>query len=62
MPIDKFPKEDPGVNDQAANTEDQEYLAFLSYSHADARIAATTHKFLERFRVPRSLVGRETEH
>jgi hypothetical protein len=58
----QFPKEDPGVTDQAANTAGQEYLAFLSYSHADERIAATTHKFLERFRVPRSLVGRETEH
>ena len=55
------PKEDPGVAEGAAGTADERYLAFISYSHADEKIAAATHKLLERFRVPRTLVGRETE-
>jgi hypothetical protein len=38
------------------------YLAFISYSHADEKIAAATHRLLEGFRVPRSLIGQETPH
>ncbi len=37
------------------------YAAFLSYSHKDAAIAARIHRRLERYRIPRRLVGRETE-
>src|ERR1044072_4499941 len=37
------------------------YFAFLSYSHRDQELAEWLHRELERFRVPRSLVGRLTE-
>ena len=57
-----FLKENPGAGEEAAGTGDPGYLAFISYSHADEKIAAATHKFLERFQVPRALVGRETEY
>ena len=57
-----FLKENPGAVEEAAGTGDPGYLAFISYSHADEKIAAATHKFLERFQVPRALVGRETEY
>ncbi|WP_166430559.1 toll/interleukin-1 receptor domain-containing protein [Polymorphobacter arshaanensis] len=36
------------------------YAAFLSYSHSDKRAAARLHDFLESYRIPRDLVGRET--
>lgn len=36
------------------------YWAFLSYSHKDTEIADWLHGALERYRVPRALVGRET--
>ncbi|MFN7176844.1 MAG: toll/interleukin-1 receptor domain-containing protein, partial [Thermaurantiacus sp.] len=35
------------------------YRAFISYSHADARAVARLHRDLERFTVPKELVGRE---
>jgi tetratricopeptide (TPR) repeat protein len=35
------------------------YWAFLSYSHADTKAADRLHRFLERFRLPDSLVGRD---
>ena len=34
------------------------YWAFLSYSHADHRIARRLHRALEEYRLPRRLVGR----
>lgn len=34
------------------------YWAFLSYSHADQRIARRLHRALEEYRLPRRLVGR----
>ena len=40
----------------------QQYFAFLSYSHHDASTAKWIHNELERFRVPRNLVGGVTEH
>lgn len=36
------------------------YRGFISYSHADKRVAAQVHRWLEAYRVPRRLVGRET--
>ena len=36
------------------------YWAFLSYSHKDGATADWLHEALEKYRVPRSLVGRET--
>lgn len=36
------------------------YWAFISYSHADERWASWLHRALERYRVPRRLVGRST--
>jgi len=40
----------------------QHYFAFLSYSHQEQAIATWLHDELEKFRVPRHLVGRITEH
>ncbi len=37
------------------------YWAFISYSHADQRWAEWLHRSLETYRLPRSLVGKETE-
>ena len=37
------------------------YRAFISYSHADEKWAKWLHKALETYRVPKRLVGRETE-
>ena len=37
------------------------YRAFISYSHADEVWAKWLHKSLETYRVPKHLVGRETE-
>lgn len=36
------------------------YRAFISYSHADAKIATWLHRALEFYRVPRKLVGAAT--
>ena len=36
------------------------YRGFISYSHADANVASRLHRWLEAYRVPRRLVGRET--
>jgi tetratricopeptide (TPR) repeat protein len=45
------------MNDHPAHFK---YRAFISYSHRDERWAAWLHKSLERYRVPRRLVGRAT--
>src|SRR5512133_2149258 len=37
------------------------YRAFISYSHADEEWAKWLHKSLETYRMPKRLVGRETE-
>ena len=37
------------------------YFAFISYSHGDQKIATELHRSLERFPVPRAIVGRNTE-
>ncbi|MFL6739423.1 MAG: TIR domain-containing protein [Sphingomicrobium sp.] len=39
----------------------QRYMAFLSYSHDDAEIADWLHESLEEFRVPPRLVGKLTD-
>ena len=36
------------------------YWAFISYSHHDARIAATQQRALETYRLPKRLIGRPT--
>lgn len=38
------------------------YWAFISYSHADKARSKALHRALERFRVPRSLVGQQGPH
>ena len=38
------------------------YWAFLSYSHADRRIAERLHRALEGFRIPRRLSGQRGSH
>jgi tetratricopeptide (TPR) repeat protein len=40
--------------------EETRYRAFLSYSHKDAAAAGRLHRRLEAWRIPRRLVGRET--
>ena len=37
------------------------YRAFISYSHADEAWARWLHKSLETYRLPKRLVGRDTE-
>lgn len=37
-----------------------QYLAFISYSHKDRKWGDWLHRSLERYRVPRKLVGKET--
>lgn len=44
----------------AASTGAFRYLAFISYSHRNKKEAAWLHAALERYRIPRHLVGRET--
>ena len=36
------------------------YRGFISYSHSDANVASRLHRWLEAYRVPRRLVGRDT--
>jgi tetratricopeptide (TPR) repeat protein len=36
------------------------YFAFISYSHSDSKIARRLHRWLESYRVPTRLVGKET--
>lgn len=36
------------------------YSAFISYNHRDRRWAAWLHRELERYRLPKALIGRET--
>ena len=42
-------------------TAEFQYRAFISYSHSDEEWARWLHKSLETYRVPKHLVGRETE-
>jgi hypothetical protein len=46
--------------DRADGETTLKYWAFISYSHADVAWSAWLHKTLERYRVPRQLVGRST--
>ncbi len=41
---------------------ERRYAAFISYSHADERLASWLHRKLEAYRVPGSLRGRKTAH
>jgi tetratricopeptide (TPR) repeat protein len=41
--------------------QDFKYRAFISYSHSDEEWAKWLHKSLETYRVPKHLVGRETD-
>lgn len=49
-----------GSRPDAAASRTPRYWAFLSYSHKDSAVADWLHGALESYRVPRSLVGRET--
>lgn len=40
--------------------DSQDYLAFISYSHTDDALASMIHRWLESYRLPRKLVGRNT--
>lgn len=42
-------------------SQQQRYMAFLSYSHDDAEIADWLHESLEEFHVPQRLVGKLTD-
>ena len=56
------PRPDCGAAADSKGNDPAAYLAFISYSHADERIAAATHRRLENFRVPRPLIGQETQY
>lgn len=49
-----------GGSGAAGLSSDMRYQAFLSYSHADSDQADWLHKAIERFAVPRGLIGRVT--
>ena len=53
-------KETGAGNGPGASADNARYQAFLSYSHADSDDADWLHKAIERFAVPRGLVGRVT--
>ena len=53
-------KETGAVSGPGASADIARYQAFLSYSHADSDDADWLHKAIERFAVPRGLVGRVT--
>ena len=36
------------------------FRAFISYSHADERLASRLHRWLETYRLPKRVIGRET--
>ncbi len=46
------------MESSAVTSPDYKYWAFISYSHQDEAWAGWLHKRLERYRVPRRLVGR----
>ena len=50
-----------GTSRSGREGDSPRYWAFLSYSHKDSKIADWLHDALEKYRVPRTLVGRETE-
>ena len=50
-----------GANGAPGRPDDtQRYQAFLSYSHTDSAHADWLHKAIERFVVPKTLIGRVT--
>ena len=56
----RAPRDAPDATPFAGGS--QHYFAFLSYSHRDEATAQWLHDALEKFRVPRHLVGRITDH
>lgn len=54
------PAEAAAPDGVAATAAGFRYLAFISYSHRNKKEAAWLHAALERYRLPRHLVGRET--
>jgi len=42
--------------------DERRYKAFISYSHSDDRWASWLQRALERYRVPKRLVGRDADH
>ncbi|WP_309602309.1 toll/interleukin-1 receptor domain-containing protein [Sphingomonas sp.] len=55
-------KETGGAADRGLADDTHRYWAFLSYSHADSADADWLHQAIERFVVPKALVGRVTAH
>ena len=53
-------KETVGQGGSGRPSDTHRYWAFLSYSHADSAHADWLHKAIERFTVPKGLVGRVT--
>ena len=49
-----------GSRRSGREADTQRYWAFLSYSHKDSETADWLHGALEKYRVPRALVGKET--
>jgi tetratricopeptide (TPR) repeat protein len=53
-------KRSAGPGRSGTGDRTQRYWAFLSYSHRDSATADWLHGEIEKYRVPRALVGRET--
>lgn len=54
-----FTRDQAAAATTSADGNAYRYWAFLSYSHADTKDADRLHRFLERFRLPDSLVGND---
>ena len=50
----------PAQNSRIEMQAEKKYWAFISYSHKDVKWARWLHSMLERYRIPKRLVGRET--
>jgi tetratricopeptide (TPR) repeat protein len=50
------------MDDQTTQPAAWRYRAFISYSHADEEWAKWLHRAIETYRIPRRLVGKETEY
>ncbi|HEX8844618.1 MAG TPA: toll/interleukin-1 receptor domain-containing protein [Pyrinomonadaceae bacterium] len=61
MMMDEKKQSEAAVKPAVSEPEDYKYWAFISYSHKDEEWAKWLHKSLETYKIPKKMVGRETE-
>lgn len=54
------PGSSAGAHASDGRRDSARYWAFLSYSHSDSETADWLHSALEKYRIPKALIGRET--